>query len=278
MLTEKLWRATRRLVPVELYPLLAPVHRWRRRRRLRQLQDDDRRYLAEHPGLRVPPAELRYNVVGPCTIPEFLRGGQQTARDIQSALKTVGASLDRYSDFLDFGCGCGRVILALQDRNLRLRIAGCDVDRRAIDWCRQNLPCAEVLASDPLPPSPFRQGAFDLVWAGSVFTHLDEERQDRWLDELRRILKPRGVLLASVHGPHCWEPRLPSWTVAKLKRKGMLFVRTGADAGIHPDWYQVAWHTEEYLRAHWARVFEVRSYIPRGFNDEQDLVVAQKSV
>jgi SAM-dependent methyltransferase len=128
-----------------------------------------------------------------------------------------------------------------------------------------------------MPPSPFERESFDLVWCGSVFTHLDEERQDLWLAEMKRILKPRGLLLASVHGPHCWGPRLPSWTIRRLKRNGMIFTRTGADAGIHPSWYQVAWHTEDYVREHWAAVFEIRGYLPRGFNDYQDLVVVQKS-
>jgi len=73
-------------------------------------------------------------------------------------------------------------------------------------------------------------------------------------------------------------PRLPSWTIARLKRKGMIFASVGADAGIHPSWYQVAWHTEEYIRTHWASVFDIQGYRERGLNGYQDVVVAQKTL
>ncbi len=92
--------------------------------------------------------------------------------------------------------------------------------------------------------------------------------------ELHRILKPGAILLASVHGPRCWESRLPRWTLARLKKEGMVFADTGADAGIHPDWYQVAWHTEQYVRSHWAEVFDIRGYLSAGFGNYQDIVVA----
>jgi Methyltransferase domain. len=42
--------------------------------------------------------------------------------------------------------------------------------------------------------------SFDLVYAFSVFTHLDLKAQRRWRDELRRILRPRGILLLTLHG------------------------------------------------------------------------------
>jgi SAM-dependent methyltransferase len=272
----KVWKMTRRFVPVRLYPFLAPIQQWRRRGSLARLQEADRRYLAEHSGICVPPAELRYNVVGACTIAHFLDFGERTVDDIENALKTLGRSLDQCPDFLDFGCGCGRLILALNNRRRHLRITGCDVDARAIDWCSRNIDFAKFVCGDALPPSPFPDQAFDLVWAGSVFTHLDEERQDRWLEEMQRILRPGGILLASVHGPHCWQSLAPAWTLAKLKRQGMMFVRTATDEGIHPDWYQTAWHTERYIRQRWGDTFEICNYIPRGFNGHQDLVVARK--
>lgn len=74
MFLEKCWTATRSFVPIQLYPLLAPLHR--RRRYLQRLREDDRRCLAGNPDLRVPPPELRYNVAGPCTIPQFPAGGE----------------------------------------------------------------------------------------------------------------------------------------------------------------------------------------------------------
>jgi SAM-dependent methyltransferase len=276
MSIERLWTAARRFVPLQLYPLLAPVHRWRRSTQLTRQRADDQRYLQAHPTLVVPPAELRYNIGARYTIQQFLERGQRTVDDIEAALQSIGLSLDQRREFLDFGCGCGRLILALRARRPTLAITGCDVDERAIGWCERNLTDSRWVINDPLPPSPFADGSFDLIWCGSVFTHLDEDRQDRWLRELRRILKPDGILLASVHGSACWEPRLPSRAVARLKREGMLFARIGIDAGIHPDWYQVAWHTEEYVKRHWASVLEIRGYLPRRLDSLQDIVIAAR--
>ena len=277
MLAERLWTAARRFVPLSLLPLLAPAHRWRRRIQLRRQVVDDHRHLRAHPRLVVPPAELRYNIGARGTIPEFLDGGQRTVDDIEAALASIGRSLGQSREFLDFGCGCGRLALALRARRPDLRITGCDVDARAVRWCEQNLEWGRWVVNAPLPPLPFADRSFDLVWGGSVFTHLDADRQDRWLRELRRILTPDGILLASVHGSACWEPRLPSRAVAKLKREGMLYARHAAYAGIHPDWYQVAWHTEDYVKRHWASLLEIRGYLPRGLRglgDDQDIIVA----
>jgi SAM-dependent methyltransferase len=276
MTIEKLWATVRHLVPVRIYPLLAPAHRLRRRAHLKHLEEDDRRYLNAHPKVVVPPARLRYNVAGPSTIAHFLQVGERTIYDIEAALRSVGRSLKGTRHFLDFGCGCGRLLLALQNLSSSLTVTGCDVDARAIGWCAEHLRRTHCILNDPLPPSPFDEGAFDLIWCGSVFTHLDEDRQDRWLKELHRILAPGGLLLASLHGATCWGPRLPSRTISTLRRNGMIFARTGTDNGIHPDWYQVAWHTEEYVRSHWATLFDIREYLPRGLHDYQDVVIAQK--
>ncbi len=276
MLLERLWTGIRRYVPIPVYPLLSPLYRWRQRAHLKVLEKEDQAYIEAHGSLPVPPAELRYRVVGECTIERFINSGEQTVEDIENALEAVDRSLADVRDFLDFGCGCGRLLLALKNRDFTFRVSGCDVDERTIRWCQEHLETAECLVNDALPPTPYQPDSFDLIWCGSVFTHLDEQRQDLWLAELHRIQKPGGLLLASVHGPHAWQPRLPAWTIAKLKEQGILYAKMGAFSGMHPDWYQVAWHTEAYIREHWASFFNILGYLPQGFNNHQDIVVAQK--
>ena len=262
---------------MRLYPALAPLHRWRRRIHLERLRQDDDRLRQASPELVAPPADLRYNVVGPCTIPEFFAGGAQAVQDIERALESIGRSLGTVKAFLDFGCGCGRVLLALERRAAACALTGCDVDAGSVEWCQQHLLRSRCLVTDGLPPLPFESGSFDLIWCGSVFTHLDEDRQDRWLKELHRLLTPDGILLASVHGEACWRPRLSAGTIATLKRKGIVFARFNTDLGVRPSWYQVAWHTEEYVRAHWGTIFRIAGYIPTGLQGYQDIVVAAKS-
>ena len=270
----QIWGKMRSIVPVACYPLLAPAYRWDRRRTIRRLEREDADYLASHPELVVPGAELRFNVVGPIDVPGFVAGGKRTAEDIETALAQGGSSIDEIGRALDFGCGCGRLLLEAVDRWPHIRWSGSDVDERAIKWCESHLPGARVLVNPPLPPLPFADGEFDLIWCGSVFTHLDEARQDAWLTDLKRTLAPGGHLLASVHGPDCWAG-LPSPTVRQIRERGFVFARTAGDEGIHPDWYQAAWHTRDYINSHWSRFVDIAAYIPQG-SGRQDVVVAKR--
>ena len=49
-----------------------------------------------------------------------------------------------------------------------------------------------------MPHLPFEDRHFGFVYAGSVFTHIDD-LADAWFAELRRILRPGGKLFMTVH-------------------------------------------------------------------------------
>ena len=86
-------------------------------------------------------------------------------------------------------------------------VVGCDYDGRLVEWCESNLPFMEAKTNASLPPLPFRDASFDLVYAISLLTHLPEDRQGPWLHDVRRILKPGGLFLFTVHGER-WTPQL----------------------------------------------------------------------
>jgi SAM-dependent methyltransferase len=156
----------------------------------------------EDDGLPLPPARLRAQV-GPAHADArlFLRSGRRHAELIRSLLQEDGRELEELDALLDWGCGCGRVL-----RHWRAlpatRVCGCDIDPRMIDWCRHNLPFAEVTVTELSPPLPYADDSFELVYAFSVFTHLTEELQRAWMDECRRVLGPGGYLLMSTLGEY----------------------------------------------------------------------------
>ncbi len=265
MLLRKLWRSFRRSIPISLYPALAIPYRWEAKRVVRRLARADDAYFTAHPGAVAPGATLRFKVVGACDIPGFLAAGRKSVAQISAALSAAGVALDRGASMLDWGCGCGRTVLAWREAQPDLAVTGADVDGAAIAWCQAHIPGSQFAATGAQPPLPFADSRFDLICAISVFTHLDEARQDRWLTELRRVLRPGGVLLATVHGPKSWEG-LPRATVRRIRQEGIVFARTAADKGRHPDWYQTTWHTEAYVRRHWSRDFEIAGYISEGMS------------
>ena len=152
-------------------------------------------------GLPLPPTRLRLLVSGSGTdADQFLWVGAQLADSIRNAAAESGAELEAMGSILDFGCGSGRV--ARHWAGLEgPRVHGCDYNGELVSWCRQNLPFMEAVENELEPPAPYEQPeSFDLIYALSVLSHLDERLQDAWVAEWRRLLRPGGLLLFSVLG------------------------------------------------------------------------------
>jgi SAM-dependent methyltransferase len=194
---------------------------------------------------------------------------------------------------LDWGCGCGRIARYLARAEVGLH--GCDIDGKAIMWCAENLP-GSFQHSTTEPPLPYAAGELDVVIATSVFTHLAREQQQSWLEEIRRVLAPGGLLLASVAGRDVIQagrsPRLrraksgslPTRAVAlrrtvKLMRAGIIDAHLDShlDGIAPPGYYRMVYQTAGYTRKAWSRGFEVIRYVERGLNGHQDLVVMRRS-
>ena len=179
-------------------------------------------------GLPVPPRRLLITVAGNPDPGWFLESGRQTAGAIRDALDRRGVDVGQVEAMLDFGCGCGRVVRHWADLP-RTRLVGSDYNARLVAWCRTNLPFAHFDRNELAPPVRYSDGEFDVVYALSVFTHLPEELQHRWLDEFARVLRPGGHLLLTLHG----DPYLERLTAVEQAafRQGELVVRWAEVAG-----------------------------------------------
>jgi SAM-dependent methyltransferase len=221
--------------------------------------------------LPVPPESLRVRVGGWEDADHFLGVGRKIFWDLKRLLKGVGRGFESFGSVMDFGCGCGRVIRHLSPAPGQA-IVGVDIDPEAIGWCAGHLGrIAEFRTCGHLPPLPFPDQTFDFVYCISVFTHLPEEMQSRWLEELRRVIRKRGVLIASVHG----EGLLPAGDpeiAGRFKREGFIYVKGGGTEGL-PEFYQSTYHAPAYIERTWGRFFDVKNIQPRAINNHQDAVV-----
>jgi SAM-dependent methyltransferase len=127
---------------------------------------------------------------------------------------------------LDCGCGMGFWLFAMQ-RLRRLELVGVDADPARLDWAEREGVAAELVRADA-QALPFPDGSFDGVLMSEVLEHLPDD--GRALREVRRVLRPGGVLAISVPNarfPFWWDPI--SATRARLGRPP---IRSGPVVGI----------------------------------------------
>ena len=151
-------------------------------------------------GLPLPPTRLRLLVSGSGTdADQFIWVGRELADSIGAAVADSGSPLEEMGAILDFGCGSGRV--ARHWAGLEgPEVHGCDYNPALVGWCAENLPFVHAAQNELAPPAPYEADSFDLVYAFSVLSHLDEDLQRAWVEEWSRILRPGGLLIVSVLG------------------------------------------------------------------------------
>ncbi|MES9971495.1 MAG: class I SAM-dependent methyltransferase [Candidatus Thiodiazotropha sp.] len=220
-----------------------------------------------------PPDYLRSRVHGDESLQDFENAGKLLSYHIFSFFCSH-AEKARDNHVFDFGCGCGRVVRYLSKLFAGNHFYASDIDHEAIAWCRENLSdICEFTANDALPPLPFESKSFDFIYSISVFTHLPEEMQIHWLDELRRVTKRNGYLLLTTHG----QQLAPEEVQQGLNEHGFHYAVAGGTDGL-PDFYQTSFHTEEYIRRTWGRYLEIVDIVNKGIMNHQDLVICRNSL
>lgn len=211
------------------------------------------------------------------TIVSYREVGLACRREVESLLRPEWEWQDKR--MLDFGCGAGRFLRNILDWGETAEIHGCDLDQPMVEWARENLcpPIAGIELNGFDPPLPYPDDHFDLVTAFSVFTHLGLNWAE-WLLEVQRVLKPGGLLIASILDQSCAE----ALTDVPYEEDSVgMSVWAYANPTIP---YVNVLHSHWWLREHWGRAFEIVSIESGSHPDElnpsyeipgQGLVVAR---
>jgi SAM-dependent methyltransferase len=202
----------------------------------------------------------------------FLEVGLLAATSMRAVLERNGVLIELLGAILDFGCGAGRVMRHWSTLD-GPALHGSDYNPALVAWCEANLPFASYCVNRLCGPLAYSDASFDLVYAFSVFTHLDETGQAFWMAELARVLKPGGVLFFTTHGEH-YVPGLPAADQARFRR-GELVVHGSRRLGSNAC---AAFHPESYVRGTLARGFDVLEFVPEGAkgNPCQDAYLLRK--
>jgi SAM-dependent methyltransferase len=103
---------------------------------------------------------------------------------------------------LDLPCGYGRVLRMLRAEYPEARIVACDLQTGGVDFCARTFGAVPLYSAED-PERIGLEERFDLIWVGSLLTHLDAPGWQRFLALFRRSLAEGGALLFSSHGAAC---------------------------------------------------------------------------
>ena len=98
---------------------------------------------------------------------------------------------------LDIGCGTGQFLRAVKRNHPRLHVTGLDLSPHYLAVARRLLqPWSRTrFAASPAEAMPFAAGEFDAVTAVYLFHELPPRLRRAVVAEIRRVLKPGGVLI-----------------------------------------------------------------------------------
>jgi SAM-dependent methyltransferase len=102
---------------------------------------------------------------------------------------------------VDLGCGGGQDTRYLKAAGHR--VIGLDRTLPLLQFGKKRAPSAPVVLAD-LRSLPIRTGSLDGVWAAASLMHLPKHSTRKVLAELRGLMRPGGLLAATItHGTSC---------------------------------------------------------------------------
>lgn len=119
------------------------------------------------------------------------------------AEQIISNSLDnsRNPRILVLPSGHGRETRFLKYKFPDAELIACDLEQDAIDFCEKVFGCIPLLSNERFSNVNFPKDC-DLIWMGSLITHISENRTVELLNLLVGCLKIGGSLIISSHGKY----------------------------------------------------------------------------
>ena len=127
----------------------------------------------------------------------YMPVGASGARVVYGACVT--SWVGKISNVLDLPCGHGRVLRHLVKLFPQASFDAADLDHEGVDFCAGRFGARPIYSQEDLTCVDFGK-KYDLIWVGSLFTHVSRERMQAWLAHLSNFLADGGIMVATFHG------------------------------------------------------------------------------
>jgi len=193
----------KRFVPRQLWPYLGTARRWTRtvaprplfskRRLLASSLTEDERALLAKVSSRVYRGDWMYDGDGE----HYFKVGLSAIDCIEEGLAAAG--LKDVHQILDLPCGGGRVLRFLVHRFPDAEVTACELESGPVKFCARAFGAHPAYSSRDLATVALER-TFDLIWCGSLVTHLNAKSIRDLLEMFRRHLSDEGLLVFTTHG------------------------------------------------------------------------------
>ncbi|HVW59081.1 MAG TPA: class I SAM-dependent methyltransferase [Puia sp.] len=185
---------------------------------------------------------------------QFFKDGEDTAKEVMGW--TGKYFRQEPPRILDWGCGVSRVAPFIEKMTTPgTTVFACDVNSEMIAFGRRHYKTIHYDVAPYAPPTSYEDNYFHLVYAFSVFTHIEAGLQIAWLKEIHRILDQEGVFLFTTHGRLFQDRLLPA--EQRYYQQNGAFTKTYGQAGHR---MMTTYNAEETFRKMLHPWFEVLEY------------------
>ena len=129
----------------------------------------------------------------------YFKMGREALQSIENIIRASGRSLKSIRSFLDFASGYGRVTRFLIQEMDAGKIWISDIYKGAVDFQKEYFN-VNGFYSETEPSKLKIPRKFEVVYVGSLFSHLPETRFKEWLAKLYEVLEDDGILIFSTNG------------------------------------------------------------------------------
>ena len=223
------------------------------------VSSDDEMYLVSMPRVKEEKA-----------LSWYLKSGIMSLQSIEKILVAGGKPFPSINSFLDFGCGYGRVARFLIQEIDADKIWVSDIYKEAVDFQKKYFNVNGFYSHTESSKVEFPR-RFEVIYAGSLFSHLPENHFKEWLAALYNVLEEDGIFIFSTVGEFFCPPEI------ETDPSGFTFCKSSESRSLTTEEYGLTYVTRDWVERLAGKLGISNLYfLEKELCEHQDIYVATK--